>query len=331
VGRRGKQEVPLGIAPALWNILRHGNSGTPKSADAPQPQETARIAKPLSGDLLYQRRARVALPLLVRQAESGTAISYSDCAGALGMSNPRTLNFVLGSIGTSLKELSDKFGEVVPPIQCLVINRRTGLPGEGIGWFVRDIGEFKGLSRRKQRAIIDGVHSRIFAYHRWGDVLAALGLEPNDADFKAAIDGAARYESRGESAQHKMLKEYIAANPEVVGLKSRSAPGRQECPLPSGDRLDVLFYHSSCRTAVEVKSRISPQDDIARGLFQCVKYRAVLRACIAAESSDDSCDSILALEGTLPTDLSPLAMLLGVKVVENVVIANKRSRPWNTQ
>ena len=64
---------------------------------------TAMAATPLSGDKLYQERARAALPLLVRQAEAATPIFYSSLARELGMPNPRNLNYVLGCIGQTLQ------------------------------------------------------------------------------------------------------------------------------------------------------------------------------------------------------------------------------------
>ncbi len=82
--------------------------------------ETGQIAKALSGDKLYQERARKALPILVRQALANQHIYYSDLTIELGMPNPRNLNFVLGSIGQSLQQLSTTWQEDIPPINCLV-------------------------------------------------------------------------------------------------------------------------------------------------------------------------------------------------------------------
>jgi hypothetical protein len=94
---------------------------------------TAKISEPISGEKSYQVRARAALPLLVRQAQAGIPVLYSDLAEELRMPNPRNLNYVLGSIGQSLERLSKAWKTKVPPIQCLVINKSTGLPGEGMG------------------------------------------------------------------------------------------------------------------------------------------------------------------------------------------------------
>ena len=46
---------------------------------------TATVSEPISGDKAYQVRARAALPLLVRQAEAGAPVFYSDLAEELGI------------------------------------------------------------------------------------------------------------------------------------------------------------------------------------------------------------------------------------------------------
>lgn len=78
-------------------------------------------------------------------------MSYAALAAELRISNPRTLNYPLGSIGTVLESLSKEWKEEIPAIQCLVVNQNSGLPGNGIGWFVRDVAEFKSLTLRQQK------------------------------------------------------------------------------------------------------------------------------------------------------------------------------------
>jgi hypothetical protein len=290
---------------------------------------TAQLAKALDGNQTYQVRARAALPMLVQLAHAGRDITYGKLAEPLGMKNPRTLNYPLGCIGQAIESLSKKWGESIPVIQCLVVNQGTGLPGEGVGWFVRDKGEFASLPLRKQRAIIRGIHAEVFAYPRWHDVLRALGLEPVRSDFSESLQAAANYRGGGESEQHKALKRYVATHPAIVGVPVRAAPGEQEFPIPSGDTIDVFFHHGGVRTAVEVKSRISPEADIVRGLFQCVKYRAVLEAQVNVDGAhDDIVNVVLALEGALPQRLEELRRVLGVAVVENIRVRRYRSN-WN--
>ena len=140
--------------------------------------ETAKVAKSLEGDELYQQRVRIALPILVRQAHARAKIYYAELATELGMSNPRTLNYPLGSIGTALELLSKEWSRDIPQIQCLVVNQKNELPGDGVGWFFRDVGEFKGLPLRRRQAIVDAALAKVFAYPHWNEVLALLVSNP---------------------------------------------------------------------------------------------------------------------------------------------------------
>lgn len=101
------------------------------------------------------------------------------------MPNPRNLNYVLGSIGQSLQLLSTEWGEYVPPLQCLVINRNTGLPGAGVGWFITNLEGFGKLSRRQQRERVNLELTKLFAYPKWLKVLTALGLRAAVAPGKS--------------------------------------------------------------------------------------------------------------------------------------------------
>lgn len=280
--------------------------------------ETAQVAKGLQGNKVYQQRARIALPILVRQAHAQSKMSYAALAAELRISNPRTLNYPLGSIGTALESLSKEWKEEIPAIQCLVVNQNSGLPGNGIGWFVRDVTEFKSLTLRQQKSVVDGVLAAVFSYPRWNEVLDYLGLKPVDTGYRKVLDAASAYASGGESDSHLALKEFVALHPSVVGLHTRTKSGLTEVALPSGDRIDVFFEVNGVRLAVEVKSRISCEADIVRGLFQCVKYRSVLAAMISVENSNDAADSVLVLEGSLPENLRVMQTILGVAVFENV-------------
>lgn len=279
---------------------------------------TAEIAAPLSGDKLYQERARAALPLLVRQAIAAKPIFYSALADELAMPNPRNLNYVLGCIGQAMVRLSKQWKTKVPPIQCLVVNKATGLPGEGIGWFLITKEGFGKLPLRRRREIVQAELQHIYAYPHWNEVLDELELDQAETDFTNEVAKAASGFGGGESAAHKKLKEYVANNPHAIGLPKKTPVGATEYGLPSGDFLDVSFKSKKTWVAVEVKSKISDQADIVRGIFQCVKYQAVLDAVLLSESKEQDANAILVLESKLPTHLLPLCNLLGVKVIDGV-------------
>lgn len=279
---------------------------------------TATISEPIAGDKAYQVRARAALPLLVRQAEAGAPVFYSDIAEELGMPNPRNLNYVLGSIGQSLELLSKAWKSKVPPIQCLVVNKSTGLPGEGIGWFLVKKEDFSTLPLRQKRAIVEAELQHVFSYPRWREVLEVLELEPATSDFTPFVKKATAGFGGGESEEHKALKTYVANNPKVIGLGANTPMGTTEYLLPSGDSLDVSFNGKKVWVAAEVKSCISAEGDIIRGIFQCVKYRAVMEAVLLTQSQPQNARALLVLESKLPQSLISLRNMLGVEVVEDV-------------
>lgn len=280
-------------------------------------KDTARSAKTLSGDKLYQQRARAALPVLVRQARAHSPIYYSELAAELEIPNPRNLNYVLGSVGQALKALSRTWKENIPPIQCLVINKNTRLPGEGIGWFITNKQDFRKLSRKQQRLLVEAELQKVFSYQKWPEVLGAFGLAPASEDYSRILSKALEFRGGGESENHKRLKNFVALHPELVSLP-KGARGEIEYGLPSGDSLDVLFKHKADWIGVEVKSDISGPQDIVRGLFQCVKYRAVIEAYQAVMTMPQSARTVLVLEHSLPAELVSLKNILGIEVIESV-------------
>lgn len=282
-------------------------------------RETGELAKDLWGDKTYQRRARVVLPLLVRQAEAGEKIYYSDLATEMGMTNPRTLNYPLGCVGGALASLSARWGEAVPPIQCIVVNKRDELPGEGIGWFMPRVEEFRRLPRTRQRRLLEEALAGVFAYPRWREVLRELRLpDPPSFDARMLCEAAQMHGlSGGEGEAHRLLKEHVAQHPEIIGLAT-GTEAEIECPLPSGDAVDVLFREGEGWHAAEVKPTSSSDADLVRGIFQCVKYRAVLEAWQASLGLPPGARAVLVLGGTLPTGLRPLRNRLGIETVENV-------------
>lgn len=279
--------------------------------------ENAKIAGNLWGDKLYQQRAREALPLLVRQAEAGTTVYYSELAEELGMPNARNLNYPLGAIGDALEELSEKWGEKVPVLQCLVVNKTTELPGEGIGWFIEKREQFRNLPRARQQRLLSAALAEVYSYPAWREVLYELGLPNPPSLDQVTLDTASRARAGGESEKHRLLKEYVAAHPELAGVAAE-VEGETEYALPSGDRVDVLFKSLGHWCAMEVKPESSDEADLLRGLFQCVKYKAVIEALQATLFLSPGVRAVLVLEGELPGDLTSVRNVLGVEVIEGV-------------
>ena len=151
----------------------------------------------------------------------------------------------------------------------------------------------------------------------WDQVFqTAFGERPNKLDQKTFTerDGkpleALFPRGKGESEQHKRLKEWASNNPSAIGLP-RGFVGEVEQDLLSGDRVDVLFTRGEEFAVVEVKSCLSSDDDLRRGIYQCVKYKEVVRATRLPVEVDVR--AILLSERELPAELAARAKLLRVK------------------
>lgn len=241
------------------------------------------------------------------------------------MPNPRNLNYVLGSVGQSLIELGERWQETIPPIQCLVINQTDKLPGEGFGWFMSNKADWRELSKRQRATLTQAVMQQIYAYPKWHAVLRALELAPVALNFTDLVNQVSNQMGGGESEDHRRLKEFVRHRPGLIGLANRHGPGVVEKGIPSGDRIDVFFDAGDELVGVEVKSRRSDEVDLVRGLFQCVKYKAVLNAMLVAEQRDANARAVLVLEGKLPNQLTPMKHMLGIEVIEGVDVGTKVS------
>ncbi|MXV76291.1 hypothetical protein F4Z99_18715 [Candidatus Poribacteria bacterium] len=265
-----------------------------------------------AGDKKFQVRARKALPILVQQAHGGETISYKQLAAELGMWY-RNLGTVCACISTTLYErVEKKWGEKIPRIANLVIKDN----GKISPWVCKHLTK----DPKKQPTAAERVDllQPIYEYPKWNEVLDELRLPKVDPLSPQLIKSAARYRSTGESQLHKDLKNYVADNPMSLDLKMSLPSREKEFELPSGDRVDVLFKSKRYCFAVEVKARISNDADLLRGIFQCVKYREVLKARRKVQGESYKVDALLAIEGTLTEGLRRTSHLLKVKVFENI-------------
>ncbi len=142
-------------------------------------------------------------------------------------------------------------------------------------------------------------------------------IPDSSAPILLALQAARTFKGGGESAEQQKLKTFVASRPGLLSLPSECR-GELEYPLPSGDIVDVLFKTEKCWVGAEVKSRISDQADVVRGLFQCIKYDAVIKAYQAAMNLPLQTRTVLILENSLPRELADLRDILKVEVAESV-------------
>lgn len=234
---------------------------------------------------------------------------------ALGMGD------VLGKAMVHIDRAAALLGEELPYLTTIVVDKsgpNKDLPGDGVAGRWPD---YPSLSRKEKADRIELEYMRIMDFgRRWLDVLHVLELpDPEQDDASGSATGGGR--AGGESPQHRALKEYIAAHPELVGA-SPNTKGLCEFALRSGDAIDVLFRCPQSWVGVEVKASTSEGNvrDYERGLYQIVKYRAVLEAQTRIEhaAQPPQVHVILALEMALPDELRPVATALGIPLLEHV-------------
>lgn len=256
------------------------------------------------------------IPLLIRQAMLETPITYGDVADEMGIHH-RGVDRIAGYIGYTLDAVGSVRGwkkRPPPPLHSLIVNDVTGLPGRGINGFMSDAYQ-RARKTDQKHAVLKAVYAELKAYEYWPDLCELLDLKLDAASLGDAVEKARQARARGgEGPEHKALKKFIASNPHIVGLRAGSAEGRQEYPLASGDRVDVVFERRSMRFAVEVKPASAAVADKLRGVFQCLKYRVILRAEAALSNKPNGVKVLLALGGDIPAEVKQLANRLGIDV-----------------
>lgn len=275
----------------------------------------------VGGDKLFQLRAARALPILVRQARAQKTIPYSALASELGMKNPRNCNYVLGAIGEEIESLGKNLGWDIPRIECLAVSKHSGVPSEGFYSILPN--SFHTAGPVQRRRILENLAEQVWAFGRWNEVLERLGLKETAIVVgDSSLGGNARDFAYGfggpESEEHRILKRYIAANPWIVGVPPSAKSGIVEYLLESGDEVDVLFAHRTELVGVEVKAARVPEHEVRRGLFQTVKYQALLEAHQRFIGAQLNCRTVLVIGGKLSLALRATANVLGVNVVEGV-------------
>lgn len=266
-------------------------------------------------------RVHELLPILVRQSRLEEPITYGDAAREMGVHH-RAIRHIAGYIGHTLEAIGNKRGwkrHPPPPIHALIVNDVTRLPGTGINGFLSHTYQ-QAKSSTDRKAVLKAIYASAATYEHWNELFDLLEIEFDEDDLAGAVQKAKRSKGRGGEGPHRLaLKNYVMENPQIVGLAEGSKVGEPEWPTASGDRVDVVFVRKGLLLAVEVKPYHASEGDLLRGVFQCLKYRAVLRAECAMEGDLRTVKTLLVLGGKPTLDVIKAANRLGVEVLENVM------------
>ena len=254
--------------------------------------------------------ARQALPLLLSLAKTGRRWTYGELSrvieGRVDLPASKftiRYNTVLTKIGTMLNLLSDEWQREVPPLTILIVSGTRDEPSKGVNDFLeRYVTEERvgHLTTNNRKAMVDRATGAVHNFGDWDQVADYFGVTipeatPLDRSDAQAIILPPPIPLRGaESPAHLALKQYVAHHPELFAKYGKFEPGALEFRLFSGDEVDVVFQNLEMTLVVEVKTGDAAPGELTRGLFQCVKYRAVLRAMYELLSEPMPVQAVLA-------------------------------------
>ena len=264
-----------------------------------------------------RQNVRLMLPVLIHWAKSSNyEHTYGDLIHAIGKSKFSGIGHALFAVQEVLNALSREAGnKVIPTLNSLCKNAKTMLPSEGFE-FVSP--KYNKLDEAGKRVFVEGLDSKACNYPHWDWVLNQLELKEatlfTDEQLEAIKKSCQNY-GGGEGEEHKTLKEYILKHPDSLGYED-VVLAETEHILPSGDRLDVYFELSDgTNVAIEVKPSTSSEQDITRGIFQCVKYHAVMEALRTIKCKDYEIEAILVSASTLSSQNKSLAKELDIEYI----------------
>lgn len=272
----------------------------------------------------------VAMEFLIAAARSGQPVTYQrladHLAARLGKASISARHIGPWIAGPLMDFLLAKVDPKAPLINLLVVRGDNKKPGDGAEHYLKDRFKPRGrMSSLEQDVFAQEALNQIRAYHAWDDLFHRAFGRPLALDVESAseteLDGQGdnpRYGGLPESQEHKALKLFVCNNPHVLNIGLKNAVGAVERRLLSGDEMDVEFVQGPRRVGIEVKSLVSNRADHLRGIYQCVKYRAVMVAESGFDEAEAQCESVLVTETPLSRELAALAARL--KVVHRHVV-----------
>ena len=290
-----------------------------------EPKTTDQNYSHLIDDVIPQVKSRILvkkmIPILIRWAKQGLAKkTYNDMIKELGYTKYSGIGRQLGNIDSVFKFFTKVSGETIPTLNSLCKKQKTMLPSDG---FKVVYSTYPNMSVSEKHIFVMGLDKRAIEYDHWDWVMKSLGLTPSEVNTEESemlIRSGSLYGKGGEGDGHKKMKEYIFNHPESIKIRNVTEKSMEHILL-SGDRLDVVFKKKdgSC-FAIEVKPSSSPDADIMRGLYQCVKYKTIMDAEDKVHGKKGCNTAILVIGNSLSTENQIVRDVLGVTVIENFII-----------
>lgn len=283
--------------------------------------------KPTNKNLIELAGPLVAGWLIDAARDHGT-LAYGEAQGRLENEHgfgPIGRATRLGLVAGTLMNALHQSDPGLPLLNVLLVLQNDRLPSDGASSFLAErfgvprLGQANARTKypRLWRKYSELAAKEVYEYQHWptayvktyGDRWVPGGtLSASRKGHEK--DGIPRGRG-GEGSHHKALRLWTKEHPGIVLPQLIVDRAETEVDLPSGDRVDVIYYAGDRVVALEVKSRDSNDADLTRGVFQCVKYRAVLQAMDLREEAPVSV--LLVTETSLSGSLAALARRHGVR------------------
>lgn len=272
---------------------------------------------------------------LIATALDGATMTYGEVKARLeaeaGFSTvfATRIGFVAGALMKRIQQVDAE----APLVNVLVVNQQDRMPSEGAGSFMAQrfknsqLGsvQYKQRHPEKWRDYFERAASEVYATstEEWAalyqkafgaslsqDQIVAERRKRHDGNEDDFGSGSYKYGSGGESEFHKALRLWVTANPGKIRRSFEGARAETEFCLDSGDRIDAVFHLPDRTIVLEVKSRISNDVDLKRGVYQCIKYRAVKSAMDVREN--------VPVEAMLVTESMPSGEIMSMLKHHNI-------------
>jgi hypothetical protein len=216
-----------------------------------------------------------ALPIIVDLAQKREVMTYGELGKKLGVHHRTVIPHVLGYIRDEICS-----PRKLPLLNVLIVRQDDRLPGES---FLPK--GTRNLSDEEYERKFEQHRDKVFLYDKWDDLLKDLNLSPIKRELKDLDKIGKEYSAyirrkgaAGEGEGHRKLKNYVADNPRALGLRT-SVKGIKEYLFPSGDECDVIFdIAGDTYAVVEIKNGDEGDGELIKGVYQAVKYRALMKA-----------------------------------------------------
>lgn len=129
--------------------------------------------KSKSSDIAAQSQKILAL-ILSRSNATNPAVSYGEVAKALGV-HVCHLKHPMDHLSRALESYAADKSVQIPPLQVLIVNGKTGLPGVGASAhirapYVKKGEQYSAVAPSRQKAIIAVIYAAIFRFPDWDKV-----------------------------------------------------------------------------------------------------------------------------------------------------------------